>query len=106
MITWNQLFHLFISPVFKKDSPSIDVNNPFETDLFWQVDVQFTDRAGWNDINIPSVDSNNLFDSLEVQKDVLNINNNYDDNDCDDDCDYDDDDSSDFDDDENYQNSL
>jgi len=56
------------------------------------VDVQFTDRAGWDDINIPSMDSNNLFDSLEVQKD----------DDCDDDCDYDDDDSSDFDDDENY----
>ena len=66
------------------------------------MDVQFTDKAGWDDINLPSVDSNNLFDSLKVQKYVLNINNNYDDNDCDDDCDYDDNDSSDFDDDENY----
>jgi len=69
----------FITPVFKKDSPSIDVNNPLESDLFWNMDVQFTDRAEWDDITIPSVSSSNLFDNLKVTLDVLNINNNYDD---------------------------
>ena len=64
------------------------------------MDVQFTDRAGWDDINIPSLDSNNLFDNVEVTLDVLNISNDCDDNNNDDHEGYDDEDS-DVDDDDN-----